>query len=72
MVNSVNNFSFSNDRAQMINFPTRIPDCDSGSPTLLDLFLLIQVFLLHCFPSIKNYCHVVVSVSIDVSSKLMV
>ena len=39
MVNSVNNFSFSNDRTQMINFPTRIPDCDSCSPTLLDSFL---------------------------------
>ena len=23
----------------MINFPTRIPDCDSHSPALLDLFI---------------------------------
>ena len=23
----------------MINFPTRIPDCDSHSPTILDFFL---------------------------------
>ena len=23
----------------MINFPTRIPDCDSDSPTILDFFL---------------------------------
>ena len=30
----------------MINFPTRIPDfCDSHSPTLLDLFLLMLVFV---------------------------
>ena len=28
------------------NFPTQIPDCDSHSPALLDLFLLIQVFFL--------------------------
>ena len=33
------NFSISNDLTQMVNFPTRIPDCDSHSPTLLDLFL---------------------------------
>ena len=28
------NFSISNDLTQMVNFPTRIPDCDSHSPTL--------------------------------------
>ena len=33
------NFSISNDLTQMVNFPTRIPDCDSHSPALLDLFL---------------------------------
>ena len=33
------NFSISNDLTQSINFPTRIPDCDSHSPALLDLFL---------------------------------
>ena len=32
------NFSFSNDLTQMVNFPTQIPDCDSQSPALLDLF----------------------------------
>ena len=32
------NFSISNDLTQMVNFPTRIPDCDSHSPALLDLF----------------------------------
>ena len=33
------NFSISNDLTQMVNFPMRIPDCDSHSPALLDLFL---------------------------------
>ena len=33
------NFSISNDLTQMIDFPTRISDCDSHSPALLDLFL---------------------------------
>ena len=28
-----------NDLTQMVNFPTRIPDCDSHSPALLDLFI---------------------------------
>ena len=33
------NFSFSNDLTQMATFPTWIPDCDSHSPGLLDLFI---------------------------------
>ena len=33
------NFSISNDLTQMVNFPTRIPHCDSHSPALLDLFI---------------------------------
>ena len=33
------NFSFSNDLTQMVNFRTRIPDCGSHSPPLLDLFI---------------------------------
>ena len=40
------NFSISNDLTQMVNFPTRIPDCDSHGPALLDLFLLMLVFVL--------------------------
>ena len=40
------NFSISNDVTQMVNFPTQIPDCDSHSPALLDLFLLMLVFVL--------------------------
>ena len=30
------NFSISNDFTQIVNFPTRIPDCESHSPALLD------------------------------------
>ena len=33
------NFSISNKLSQIVNFPTRIPDCDSHSPAFLDLFL---------------------------------
>ena len=33
------NFSISNDLTQIVNFLTRIPDCDSHSPALLDLFI---------------------------------
>ena len=41
------NFSISNDLTQIVNFPTQIPDCDSHSPALLDLFFLLTlVFLL--------------------------
>ena len=31
----------------MVDFPTRIPDCDSHSPAILDLFLLTLGFNLH-------------------------
>ena len=40
------NFSISNDLTQMVNFPTRIPDCDSHSAALSDLFLFTLVFVL--------------------------
>ena len=41
------NFSISNDLAQMVNFPTQIPDWDSHSPALLDLFISSElVFVL--------------------------
>ena len=33
------NFSISNAFTQMVNFPSRIPDCDSHSPAPLDLIL---------------------------------
>ena len=40
----------SNNLTQMVDLPTGIPECDSYSPALLDLFLLILVYALHCLP----------------------
>ena len=45
----------------MVNFPWRIPDCDSHSPALLDLFLSSDSII--CSTMAIN--HFVVSVSID-------
>ena len=63
-------FSISNDLTQMVNFPTRIPGCDSHSPALLDLFLSsdTSVCSAMAFPPLENCDHVVVSVSIDFPS----
>ena len=62
------NFSISNDLAQMVNF--RIPDCDSHSPSLLDLFLSSDASICStkAFPPLGNSDHVVVSVYIDFPS----
>ena len=51
----------------MVNFPTRIPDCDSHNPALLDLFLTSDASICStmAFPLLGNSDHVVVSVSID-------
>ena len=51
----------------MFNFPARIPDCDSDSPALLDLFLSSDTSICStmAFPPQGNSDHVVVSVSID-------
>ena len=46
LVNSVIIFFISNCLAQMVNFPTRILDCDSDGPALLDFFLQLLVFVL--------------------------
>ena len=64
------NFSMSNDLAQMVNFPTRIPDCDSHSPALLDLFISSDASICStmAFPPLGNSDHIVVSVSIDCPS----
>ena len=61
------NFSISNDLTQIVNFPTRIPDCDSHSPALLDLFISSDASICStlAFPALGNSDHVVVSVSID-------
>ena len=62
--------SISNDLTQMVNFRTRIPDCDSHSPTLLDLFLSSDASICStmAFPPLGNSDHVLVSVSIDFPS----
>ena len=51
----------------MVNFPMRIPDCDSHSPALLDLFLSSDASICStmAFPPLGNSDHVVFSVSID-------
>ena len=56
-----------NDLTQMVNFPTRISDCDSHSPALLDLFISsdASICFTMAFPPLGNSDHVVVSVSID-------
>ena len=60
----------SNDLTRMVNFPTRIPDCDSHSPALLDLFLSSDASICSTmdFPSFEDSDHVAVSVSIDFPS----
>ena len=57
----------SNNLTQIVNFPTRIPDCDSHSPALLDLFISVDTSICStmAFPPLGNSDHVVVSVSID-------
>ena len=69
LINLVNsyNFSISNDLTQMVDFTTRIPDCDSHSPALLDLFISSDASIcsMMAFPPFGNSDHVVVSVSID-------
>ena len=63
-------FVFTNDLTQMVNFPTWIPNCDSLSSALLDLFLSsdASIFSTMAFPPLGNSDHVVVSVSIDFPS----
>ena len=62
-------FSTTNDLTQMVNFPTRIPDCDSHSPAVLDLFLSSDASICStmAFPPL-GYSDHVVSVSIDFPS----
>ena len=54
----------------MVNFSTQIPDCDSYSPALLDLFISSDASICStmAFPPLGNSDHVVVSVSIDFPS----
>ena len=64
------NFSISNNVTQMVNFPTRIPDCESHKLALLDFFLSSNASICStmAFPPLENSGHVVVSTSIDFPS----
>ena len=64
------NFSISNDLTHMVNFPTQIPDFESHSPALLDLFFLSDASICStmAFPPLENSDHVVVSASIEFPS----
>ena len=64
------NFSISNDLTQMVNFPTRVPDCDSHSPALFDLFLSSDASICSTMavPPLGYSDHVVSQVSIDFPS----
>ena len=67
LVNSVIIFLSQTTLTQIVNFPTWIPDCDSHSPALLDLFLSSDASICStmAFPPLENSDHVVVSVPID-------
>ena len=52
------NFSISNDLTQMVNFCTRIPDCDSHSP--LTVTLTILLFWICFFFSDASICSTMV------------
>ena len=56
-----------NDLTQMVNFPTRISECDPHSPALLNLFISsgASICSTMAFPPLGNSDHIVVSVSID-------
>ena len=47
----------------MINIPTRIPDCDSNSPALMDLFISpdASIYSTMDFPPLGNSDYVSVS-----------
>ena len=58
---------------EVVNFPTQIPDCDSYSPALLDLFISCETSIcsIMAFPPLENSDHVIVSVSIDLAFQLI-
>ena len=72
LINLANSIITSNDLTQMVNFPTWIPDRDSHSPALLDLFLSTDAGICStmALATLVNSDHVVVSVSIDFPSNL--
>ena len=64
------NFAIPNDLTQMVNFNTRIPDCESHSLALLDLFFSSDASICSTmvFPLLGNSDHVVVSLSFEFPS----
>ena len=62
------NFSISNDLAQMVNFPTRIPDCDSQFCSFGFISSDDSICSTMAFSLLGNSDHVVVSYSIDFPS----
>ena len=53
----------------MVNFPTRIPDCDSHGPALVDFFFSDDnICSTMAYLPLGNSDHIVVSVSIDFPS----
>ena len=67
LMNSVIIFLLQMTLLKMVNFPTCIPDCDSHSPALLDLFLSsdARICSTMALASLGNSDCVVFSVSID-------
>ena len=65
-------FSVANNITQIVNFNTRIPDCDSHRPAHLDLFISFDASICSTmgFPPLDNSDHVVVSFSVDFPSNL--
>ena len=72
LIELVNSVIISKDLTQIVNFPTRIHDCDFQSPARLGLFISSDASICStiAFPPLGNSDHVVVvSVSIGFSSK---
>ena len=52
----------------MVNFPSRIPDCDFHSHAVWDLLIDASIWSTMAIPLLGNSDHVIVSVSIDFPS----
>ena len=55
----------------MVNFPTQIPDCDSNSPVVLDIFLSSDASICPtmAIPPLENSDHVSVSINFPSNSQ---
>ena len=64
------NFSISSNLAQIVNFPTQIPDCDFHSPALLNSIFTSDASICStmAFPPLGNSDHGIASVPIDFAS----